>query len=805
MKNLIQTSLFLATILMPFSLLAQDSDAIEEVIVSATKKDASAQDVPIALDVLTSDQIDSLNIDTMRDVAARIPALSTNYNTDPFQASIRIRGVGSSQSDTSLEAGVAVIVDGVYLNRTGLGLNDLTDIERVEVLQGPQGTLYGKNSNAGVVNIVTKTPVIGDDEGFIEIESGDFNQERVTGGITKTLSDTSAMRFSFNKNEADGWMKNVADNSTANNEDDLTLSLKLYFNPSDSRSVVFTHTDTSKNGNCCAADSQPNNPVILAGSQVTGKTIQNNDTTDFIFSGSDRPQFELDSSLTSLKIDDELKNGTLTTIISRNEYDFYKGVDADFSAIDLANSDRNIGGSSLSTEIRFASEMIGNWEYLVGLFHYKSDLYERGDKTVSIGADWDSTFTAVMQGLTANITQLTQIVQSGQATVAQQAQLAALNAQATSTGGLVAFVNSGDRIENDMKWDDSLLAIFGSATNHITDTLRLTMGLRVSDETKEADLYAGTILPGTMVLSANIAAALGNPALAGATIPRQNVAANWPLNGFMNPVDDEFKREKNSTTYSISLQKDLADDVMVYTSYATGFKSGGFNSTGGDDSYPREYKDEESKNFEAGIKSRINDGKTQVNATVFNMETDGLQGVLQVPSGTGTAVYNSTIPAKRLGLDLNVIHKFSQNLVMNLGYMKLDDDDADISTNAAIRLTPKMAYNIGLSHFMPFGNGKVHTRIDYSYDDEMEVTANYSTSPAMATLPDSYKAMRDRENLNAKIAWANDQWEVAYWIKNGTDQLFERLVTAPSPVGGGNFAVFMMKPKTQGLSVKYNF
>jgi len=801
MKNLIQTTLCMAAILMPFSLLAQDSDVIEEVIVSATKKDASSQDVPIALDVLTSDQIDSLNIDTMRDVASRIPALSANYNTDPFQSSMRIRGVGSSQSDTSLEAGVAVIVDGVYLNRTGLGLNDLTDIERVEVLQGPQGTLYGKNANAGVVNIVTKSPVIGDDEGFIEIESGDYNQERITGGITKTLSDTSAMRFSFNKNEADGWMKNVADNSTANNEDDLTMSLKLYFNPSDTLSVVFSHSDTSKNGNCCAADSQPNNPVLLAGAMVTGKTIQNNDTTDFIFSASDRPQFDLDSSLTSLKIDDERENGTLTTIISRNKYDFYKGVDADFSAIDLASSDRNIGGSSLSTEIRFASDMIGSWEYLLGLFHYTSNLYERGDKTISIGPDWDPTFAAVMAGLNANIAQLTQAVQAG---LAPASQLQALVAQAQATGGVVAFVNSGDRIENNMKWDDSLLAIFGSATNHISDTLRLTIGLRISDETKKADLYAGTVLEGTMTLSPGIAAALGNP-LAGSTIPRQMIAAAWPLNGFMNPVDDKFTREKNSTTYSISLQKDLADDVMVYTSYATGFKSGGFNTTGGDDTYPREYKDEESENFEVGIKSRINDGKTQVNATVFNMKTDGLQGVLQVPSGTGTAVYNSTIPAKRLGLDLNVIHKFSQNLVMNLGYMKLDDDDADISTNAAVRLTPKTAYNVGFSHFMSLGNGKVHTRIDYSYDDDMEVTSNYSTSPALATLPASYKEMRDRENLNAKIAWSNDQWEVAYWIKNGTDQLFERLVTSPSPVAGGNFAVFMMKPKTQGLSVKYNF
>ena len=138
LKSLVSTCLVL-----PLSIAAQESDQIEEVIVNATKKDASAQDVPIALDVITSDQIDALNIDTLRDIAARIPTLTTNYNTDPFQSSIRIRGIGSSQSDASLEAGVAIIVDGVYLNRTGLGLNDLTDIERVEVLQGPQGTLYG--------------------------------------------------------------------------------------------------------------------------------------------------------------------------------------------------------------------------------------------------------------------------------------------------------------------------------------------------------------------------------------------------------------------------------------------------------------------------------------------------------------------------------------------------------------------------------------------------------------------------------------------------------------------------------------
>ena len=230
MIKIIQKIICLCVIYAPLNLFAQESDVLEEVIVSATKKDSSAQDVPIALDVITSDQIDSLNIDTLRDIAARLPTLSTNYNTDPFQASIRIRGIGSSQSDASLEAGVAIIVDGVYLNRTGLGLNDLTDIERIEVLQGPQGTLYGKNANAGVINITTKSPIIGDDDGYIEIESGDYGQQRFTGGFSKTLTDTAAMRFSFNKNESDGWMSNAADGTKANSANDETYSLKFYLN-----------------------------------------------------------------------------------------------------------------------------------------------------------------------------------------------------------------------------------------------------------------------------------------------------------------------------------------------------------------------------------------------------------------------------------------------------------------------------------------------------------------------------------------------------------------------------------------------
>ena len=143
MKNFFSTLLLFGVLFAPLSVISQDSEGIEEVIVSATKTEANAQDIPMVVDVLTASQIEDMNITTARDIDSALPTLIINYNVDPFNASMRIRGVGTSQSDASLESDVALVVDGVYLNKTGLGLNDLIDIERIEVLQGPQGTLYG--------------------------------------------------------------------------------------------------------------------------------------------------------------------------------------------------------------------------------------------------------------------------------------------------------------------------------------------------------------------------------------------------------------------------------------------------------------------------------------------------------------------------------------------------------------------------------------------------------------------------------------------------------------------------------------
>ena len=151
MKNLFKYLFCLSVLItMPVSIFAQESEGIEEVIVTATKRESNVQDIPMVVDVFTNSQIEDLNIKSTEDLGYYVPSLTVAYNADPMNARMSIRGLGTSQSDAALESDVSLVVDGVYLNKTGLGLTDLVDIERIEVLQGPQGTLYGKNSNAGV-------------------------------------------------------------------------------------------------------------------------------------------------------------------------------------------------------------------------------------------------------------------------------------------------------------------------------------------------------------------------------------------------------------------------------------------------------------------------------------------------------------------------------------------------------------------------------------------------------------------------------------------------------------------------------
>ena len=178
---------------------------LEEVVVTATKRAENLQDIPITVTAISASTIQEAGIQDISDVAALVPALTVSSNLSPFATALRIRGFGTSQNDPALEASVAFILDGVYMGSSGLGMSELTDIERIEVLQGPQGTLYGKNSNAGVVSVITKSPNLEQTEGYIEASLGDYAMQRYVGAVTGPISDSLAYSIAGNCRLQEGW------------------------------------------------------------------------------------------------------------------------------------------------------------------------------------------------------------------------------------------------------------------------------------------------------------------------------------------------------------------------------------------------------------------------------------------------------------------------------------------------------------------------------------------------------------------------------------------------------------------------
>jgi len=796
--------------------IAQDNLAIEEVIVTAEKREANLQDVPMALDVFTASQIEDQNIDTVRDISSYLPSLIVNYNIDPMFASMRLRGIGVSISDTALESDVAFIVDGVYLNKTGLGLNDLVDVERIEVLYGPQGTLYGKNTTAGVINVTTKKPVPGDANAYVEIESGDYNHTKILAAATMGLSDNLALRLSANVNENDGYMTNMTDGSSANGTDDSTVSLKLSYD-NDVSSVYFTHTDTSKNSSCCAVDSiYTQSPVILAGVSALGApagALADTEYNNYEYRSTPGiPVFNLDSDLTSLKIDTELENGTLTLVMATNDFNTYSSNDADYSHLDMATIHSEKYGDSMTIETRFDSNLINNREYTFGTYTYTAEVGEKGigdnEYFFAIGTDFDAVLNATVAGLTQQITQLGTLVAQNLATPVQIATLGALQGQAQALGGLNGFVDGGDGISQHHVWSDDSFAVFGRVTTYIDETLRYTVGLRYTSEERQGDMYTKTITPGYITVAPAIAAALQQPALAGATVARQLIVApNWPLNAVSQDVDAVFSRDDSSTTWSLSVQKDIKEDVMLYARAATGYKPGGFNSTFGLTADTRGFDKAESNNLEIGIKSRLLDNRVQFNAAIFDFEVEGQHYITQDASGLGRVVGNATVPSERLGFEASVIAKILPNLIFNAGLTVIDDGDPAPETNAENRVSPDDAYVLGLSYFQPFMGGKLFSRLDYTYDEgnyqnssQPLGTSGWSGVPGYPEISQPIEV----ENLNFKLGWTNDDFEVAYSIKNATDEKHVRLVLTTSGVSGLN-GMFMNSPQIQTVSLKYNF
>ncbi|MCB1844142.1 MAG: TonB-dependent receptor, partial [Halioglobus sp.] len=606
------------------------------------------------------------------------------------------------------------------------------------------GTLYGKNTNAGAISVVTRSPNADEFEGYVEASAGNYAMRRLTGSASGPITDTLAYRLSGNTHQRDGFYDNrVGDD--LNDADDWNIMGKLQWQPTEALSLLLSGSHVDRDTRCCGADAIQSDAVNDA-LAARGLQRDKNDPYDYQVAPDVASRFAMESDLLSLSVDYELDNATVTAITAWNDYSYSVDTDPDRSQLDvLALLDDDFAGDSFSQELRFTADLGDSIEYQVGLFYYEQTT-RRGDNQpfVIIGEDF--------------------------------IEIASQQTLPFPPGITVDFIAApGDYLVARFEQDSETLAAFGQATWHIGERWHLTGGLRWTDERKEVDLFSETV----------------------SSAPSASILGSSFLDSVSTPIDTTLDRNADNVDWLLRLAMDIGMDSMLFASASTGTKSGGFNSVSGA-ADTREFDDEETLSYELGIKSTLLDARFRVNATLFFTQIDNFQSQQQNPTGIGTFVSNEA-EVESSGLDVYIEALPLPNLTLSAGLQYLDKYaiTAGPAEGQALPFTAEVSGNLAATLVFPLANGGVYWRTDYSYMDD------HSTNVADAAQlnPSDFD---DRNLVNSKLGWRNEHWNISVWGRNLTDDEYASQ-TAVTQLASGTDAYFLAEPRTWGASLRYDF
>jgi outer membrane receptor protein involved in Fe transport len=613
--------LFLLPIFFIFSglyvqdIVAQESSntRLEEIVVTAQKKEQGLSEVPISIQVLSSERITDMGVSSWEEIAQYVPGLTVAKGVQ--EQSIYLRGVGSG-TNKGFEQSVTQFVDGMSVTRSQQYTVPLLDVERIEVLKGTQGVLFGKNTIAGVINTVSKSPVIGGDlDAYISQELvNDWSTNKINMATNIPVNDNFAVRVALSSSESDGWVNNAftseqepqtkseAIRATFLYElDDMEINLKMF--KSDFERIG-QHSQITHWGL-----SAPPPSIIAAGRTVAVAAfsianaafpqIAQNVGKDFtttnsmnIYGGQNPNGGTNDSENTILNIKTLVNDHDLSWTSTMSEFDFTEGADADMSPLDFLSVSGNEQYESTTHELVITSPSSDTFEYIAGFFieeteySFKNEAFLNGDL--------------------------------GNAPVTNAVLTGALGIGGTlwnafSRGALPAKVLSSHHIHD---LETSSQSVFAEGTWYLNDQLSLTAGVRWSDEEKE--------LMDSQFLASDLTG--GNTAEAGTLNP---VVRNI-LFGVLGRDTYEFPLQKmaeDHVTPSLKINYEYSDTTRIYLSWAEGYKSGGFDAS---DNVKRvnyttpdtsnRFTSEEATTTEIGVKFDLQDQNLRANIAAFSTE-----------------------------------------------------------------------------------------------------------------------------------------------------------------------------------------
>lgn len=811
--------------------LAQE-EVSEEIVVTATGRAAAIQDVPIAVQALGAETIEQAGVDSLTDLNQLTPSMRIGSGQSTTAGTIAsIRGIGTGADNPGFESAVGFFIDGVYRARAGAALSDLPEVQRIEVLRGPQGTLFGKNTSAGAIHVITAGP----DHDFGvwgELGVGDRNELRSSFGMTGALAENFAVRFDGAIRAQDGYITATRGHIGAGGERDVNDTNRWSMRgqalwdltPNASLRLIVDASETDEN--CCAAVNIQTGAVVnpIANGFFPGSLLGISPENRRMTLSPARSYGEAAEDFgASAELNWDIGDMTLTSVTAYRDWSAERDQDIDFTSFDRAYRDGlEIGFETFSQELRLQGES-GRINWLVGAFMSNEQL-ETTDR-IRFGSD----AVTVTNAASAVITTL----------LGTPGAPYRVHATATPGTGAVCILQlfggtclpniaSGDgQVADNWNVETQTWSLFTHNEVSLSDNLIWTIGLRYNNETKDMTANLNAVNPACDSLrGANQAA--GNLAQANGAGVLMALACNAVTNTLANGnwADDRDEEEFSGTT---ALSFHVNDDLMIYGSYSRGYKAGGFNVdrsaffgpgnltpmySGLLSTASLQFEPEFTDAFELGFKSTVFGGTTTFNTTLFHQTVSDYQ--LNAFSGINFFTRNVEEVISQ-GAELELVARPTDNLTLTGGVLYVDATYESNTTLGADVITagtplsnvPEFTVTGSLGYTLPVGD--THAASFY-------LNGRYVTEHRTMTLGRNPITDNDAYALfDARLAFGrqDEGWSIDVFAKNLTDEYFnvggfgapERtLPTSLDPTrAGGNYMVYPNEPRTIGVAVRARY
>ncbi|NBS23525.1 MAG: TonB-dependent receptor [Altererythrobacter sp.] len=838
---------------------ADDDTSVEDefsgapvIVVTATKREQTLQETPISVSVTTGETLENAQIRDVLDLQTVTPSLRVSQLQTSSASTFIIRGFGNGDNNFGIEPSVGVFIDGVFRSRSAAALSDLSNVQRIEVLNGPQSTLFGKNASAGVISVVTREPqfTFG---GSVEASYGNFNAIVLKGDVTGPLTDNIAFSIDGSYNKRDGYATIVNLDEEQNNRDRWATRAQLLFEPTPDLRIRAIADYSEIDEICCQVATLVSGPVTGAINAVGGQL-----STDFF--GYEAflnfvPTNEVKNYGGSIQADWNTGPISVTSITSYRELENFFLSDIDYTSADIATETRDQAVETFTQELRIASDFDGPINFLLGGFYFDEKINQ--DSAIPNGSQIRNVFELLAGGNPVDVlTGAPSVFNGVEAALGLPQESIFLTPLLTS---------------ETFSMDNTSWSIFGTVDFEPVDGLVFTAGFNYTDDKKDFALsqtsfdplgqvnlvdafIVGGIAQALMVApgsvdAATIAGFASNPATApifqaitaAAIDPAQNPLLALqafqfqpPFLAIPNAVEDGKTRD-DKLTYLFRASYEVTPEVNVYASYATGFKASSVNLSR--DSRPlntdftagpggstilapsspilnaglavpnlvsgsRFAGPEEAEVYEIGLKASIEG--VNFNLALFDQSIEGFQSFAF--TGTGFALRNAGKQSVR-GFEMDVNIRPTDGLVLTFAATHLDPLFDDFPGSVLGDLTgvrpagiPAWAIATSATYTHEFGlsGNRLVTRVDYNHESDTPINNGLPTFG-----PNNFT--REVNLVNASMTFAMENGiEVGIWGRNLFDDQYI-LTIFDGVAQAGTVSGYPSAPRTYGGVVRFKF